>query len=62
VLIHTFNPSTWEAEEGRLQVPGLPELHSNNLSQKNENKNKNKTKQKPFFTEKASQCFVYFPR
>jgi hypothetical protein len=28
VVAHTCNPSTWEAEAGRLQIWGQPELHS----------------------------------
>jgi hypothetical protein len=32
--VHTYNPSTWEAKQGRLRVQSLPELHSQTLSQK----------------------------
>jgi hypothetical protein len=53
VVLHAFNPSTWEAEAGGFlslrpawstkQVPGQPGLHRETLSQ---NKTKqNKTKQ-----------------
>jgi hypothetical protein len=48
VVMHTFNPSTWEAEAGRFLssrsawstkwVPGQPELHRETLSQKNKSK------------------------
>ena len=50
MVVHAFNPSTWEAEAGSLssrpawskeQVPGQPELHKETLSQKT---TKNKTK------------------
>jgi hypothetical protein len=56
VVVHTFNPSTWEAEAGRFLssrlawstkwVPGQPELYRETLSWKKQNKTKqNKTKQ-----------------
>jgi hypothetical protein len=50
VVLHAFNPSTWEAEAGGFLtrsawstelVPGQPRLHRETLSQKN-NKKKNK--------------------
>jgi hypothetical protein len=34
VAAHTYNLSTWEAEEGGSQVSGHPELHSETLPQK----------------------------
>jgi hypothetical protein len=34
MLVHAYNPSTWEAEAGRLQVPAQPGLQSRTLSQK----------------------------
>lgn len=34
-VVHTCNPSSWEAEAGRqLQVQDQPELHRETLSQK----------------------------
>ena len=33
-MTHTYNPRTWEAEVGGLQVRGQTELHSEPLSQK----------------------------
>jgi hypothetical protein len=52
VVVHAFNPSTWEAEAGRFLssrpawstklVPGQPELHRESLSQK---KQKQKTEE-----------------
>jgi hypothetical protein len=48
VVMHTFNPSTWEAEAGgslssrpawsTKWVPGQPRLHRETLSQKTKNK------------------------
>jgi hypothetical protein len=45
VVVHAFNPSTWETEAGRFLsarpawstewVPGQPELYRETLSQKN---------------------------
>jgi hypothetical protein len=37
-MVHTFNPSTWEAEAGELRVQDQPELHSNTMSQKEKSK------------------------
>jgi hypothetical protein len=34
MVLHTYNPSTWEAEAGRLRVQGQPGLHSETLSLK----------------------------
>jgi hypothetical protein len=48
VVVHAFNPSTWEAEAGGFlssraawsteRVPGQPELYRETLSQKKTNK------------------------
>lgn len=32
--VHTYHPSTWEADAGRLQVSGWLELHSKTLFKK----------------------------
>jgi hypothetical protein len=32
-MVHTYNPSTWEAE-AELRVQGQPKLHSKTLSRK----------------------------
>jgi hypothetical protein len=37
MVVHVYNPITWEAEAGRLQG-GQPELHSETLSQNNNKK------------------------
>jgi hypothetical protein len=34
MLVHAYNPSIQEAEAGKLQVQGQPELHNKTLSQK----------------------------
>jgi hypothetical protein len=39
MLVHTYKPSTWEAEAGELQVQGQPGLHRETLSQKNQKPN-----------------------
>jgi hypothetical protein len=54
VVVHAFNPSTWEAEAGRFLslrpacsielVPGQPGLHRETLSLKQTNKQTNKQK------------------
>jgi hypothetical protein len=31
MVVHTCNPSTWEAEAGGLRVQSQPGLHSNTL-------------------------------
>jgi hypothetical protein len=41
VVVHACNPSTWEAEAGKLPIGSQPELYSETLSPK-----QNKTKQK----------------
>lgn len=50
-MLHTRDPSTWEAEERRLlQVKGQTETFSKSLSQKakrNKNKQKNPRLSKP---------------
>ena len=55
-MAHTCNPSTWEIEEGRLEVQGQPQLHSKfpgqpgspeTLSQNKTKQNKKAHKQKP---------------
>lgn len=33
MMVHTFNPSIWEAAAGGSQVLGQPELYSETLSQ-----------------------------
>jgi hypothetical protein len=38
MVVHTFNPSTQEAEAGGTQVGGQPGLHRKILSLKKENK------------------------
>jgi hypothetical protein len=35
MVVHSCNPSTWEAEAGGLRVQGQPWLHNETLSQKN---------------------------
>jgi hypothetical protein len=55
VVVHPFDPSTWEAEAGRFLslrpawstewVPGQPGLHRETLFWKNKQTNKQKTKQ-----------------
>jgi hypothetical protein len=35
MVVHTFNPSTQEAEAGESKVEGEPGLHTKTLSQKN---------------------------
>jgi hypothetical protein len=52
VVVHAFNPSTWEAEAGEFlssrpawsteQVPGQPGLHRETLSRKTKKKKKKK--------------------
>jgi hypothetical protein len=37
MVVHTYNPSTQEAEAGGLQVGGQPGLHSKISSQKKKN-------------------------
>jgi hypothetical protein len=61
MVAHTFNPSTWEAEEGGYMssrpawstkwVPGQSGLHRKSLSRKNKNK-QNKTNKKTITTTK----------
>jgi hypothetical protein len=46
MVVHAFNPSTWEAEAGGSRVPGQPELYSKTLSQKKKKKKKRKGKKK----------------
>jgi hypothetical protein len=53
VVVHAFNPSTWEAEaSGFLSLRSawsielVPGLHRETLSRKNKNKNKNKNRNK----------------
>jgi hypothetical protein len=56
VVVHSFNPSTWEAEAGGFLssrpawstewAPGQPELHTETLSRKTKKPNQTKTKQK----------------
>jgi hypothetical protein len=56
VVVHTFNPSTWEAEAGGClefetslatkRVPDQPEVHRETLSQKTKQQNKTKQKKK----------------
>jgi hypothetical protein len=56
VVVHAFNPSTWEAEAGGFlssrpawsteRVPGQPGLHRETLSQKTKQKTKQKKKEK----------------
>jgi hypothetical protein len=53
-VVHTCNPSTWEAEAGGFRAPGQPALHSKTLSQKekqkvNQNKNWLKILMYPLF-------------
>jgi hypothetical protein len=61
VVVHAFNPSTWEAEAGGFLslrpawstewVPGQPGLHRETLSRKtktNKQTNKQKPKQNPY--------------
>ena len=56
MVVHAFNPSTWEAEEGRFLssrptwaiewVPGQPRLHKETRSQKKKKQKKKKRKRK----------------
>jgi hypothetical protein len=39
MVVHTYNPSTWEDEASGLRVQGQPRLHSKILIQKNKNRN-----------------------
>jgi hypothetical protein len=41
--VFVYNPSIWEAEAGRSQVQGQPELHSKTMSQKKKKKKKKET-------------------
>jgi hypothetical protein len=34
MVVHICNPNTWEAEAGRLQVQGHPQIHSETPFQK----------------------------
>jgi hypothetical protein len=34
MVVHIYNPTTWEVEAGSLQVQGQPGLHSDTLFQK----------------------------
>jgi hypothetical protein len=43
VLVHTCNPSTWEAEAGKSGVPGQPGLQNNTLSQETKTETKEET-------------------
>jgi hypothetical protein len=55
MVVHAFNPSTWEAEAGEFLssrpawstkwVPGQPVLYRETLSQKQNKTNKQKNKQ-----------------
>jgi hypothetical protein len=45
MVMHAYNPSTWEVEAERSQVHGQPGLYRETLSQK-QNKQTNKQKQK----------------
>jgi hypothetical protein len=42
VVVHAFNPSTWEAEAGGYRVPGQPGLHRETLSRKTKQNKKQK--------------------
>jgi hypothetical protein len=69
VVVHTFNPRTWEAEAGRFLssrpawstkwVPGQPGLHRETLSQ-NKQTNKQTNKQKQNKTKKTKQKSAVF--
>jgi hypothetical protein len=39
MVVHAYNPSTWEDEAGGLRGQGQPGLHSENLSQKSDCQN-----------------------
>jgi hypothetical protein len=41
-MVHPCNPSIQQAEVEGSQIPGLPGLHNETLSQKQKTKNKNK--------------------
>jgi hypothetical protein len=45
MVVHTCNPSTWEAEAGRSEVLGQPGLYNNILFQKKKKKRKRKESQ-----------------
>jgi hypothetical protein len=51
-VLHTCNPSTWEAETGGFRVQGQPWLHSKTLSQK---KKINKTRYGGAFCNPSTQ-------
>jgi hypothetical protein len=65
VVVHTFNPSTWEAEAGgsmssrlawfTVQVPGQPGLHRETLYQKTK-QNKTKQNKTKFIKAKQNVC------
>jgi hypothetical protein len=44
VVVHACNPSTWEAEAGKLPIGSQPELYSETLSPKQNKTKQNKTK------------------
>jgi hypothetical protein len=41
VVLHTYNPNTWEKEAGGLEVQDDPGLHNKTLPQKNKNNQTN---------------------
>jgi hypothetical protein len=69
VIVHTFNPSTWEAEVGRFLssrppwstecVPGQPGLHRETLSRKT---TKKKKKKRILVTSWAVEVHAFNPR
>jgi hypothetical protein len=74
VVVHAFNPSTWEAEAGRFLssrpawstewVPGWPGLHRETLSRKTKQTNKNKNRKAYIcgYIVRISNCVYYLHR
>jgi hypothetical protein len=42
MVVHTYNPSSWEAKTGGCRVQGQCRLHCETLSQKHKNQKQNK--------------------
>jgi hypothetical protein len=42
MMVHSYNPSTWEVEAGRWQVPGQPGLQIQTLPIKRKDKRREK--------------------
>jgi hypothetical protein len=48
MVIHAYNPRTWETEARGSRVGGLPELHKGTLSEKNQTSTKKLEKDHPW--------------